>query len=106
MSENFGNELDTELEDEFDDDDDPNRITGATARAVCEYVARHIVEDPDSVSITAIERGRSISLELHAAPDDLGRLIGRRGRVAQSLRTVVRAAGARDGVDVGVEIVD
>ena len=87
------------------DADDFNRLRGGSARAVLEYVAKAIVEDPDSVSIDAEER-RDVVLRLHAAPDDLGRLIGRRGRVAQSIRTVVRAAGARDGEDVTVDIVD
>ena len=45
-------------------------------------------------------------LRLHVAPDDLGRVIGRRGRVAQAIRAVVRAAGSRDGIDAAVDIVD
>ena len=108
----LGNELDEELDDEFDDDDEyddddaGNRITGGAARAVLAYVAKALVDDPDAVVIEADERGRGVTLRLHAAPDDLGRLIGRRGRIAQSIRTVVRAAGARDGVDAGVDIVD
>jgi predicted RNA-binding protein YlqC (UPF0109 family) len=53
-----------------------------------------------------VEEGRTTVLSLHAASDDLGRLIGRRGRVAQSIRTVVRAAGHREGDDVTVDIVD
>jgi len=97
-------------DDEFDDDDIDddlgNRVVGASARAVLTYVAKAIVEDPDAVVVEAEERGRSLTLRLHAAPDDLGRLIGRRGRVAQSIRALVRAAGARDGVDASVDIVD
>ena len=85
--------------------DDFNRVRGGSARAVLEYVAKAIVEDPESISIDTEER-REVVLRLHAAPDDLGRLIGRRGRVAQSIRTVVRAAGARAGDDVTVDIVD
>jgi len=97
--------------DEFDDDDEyddneGNRVVGASARAVLTYVAKAIVDDPDAVVVEAEERGRSLTLRVHAAPDDLGRLIGRRGRVAQSIRAVVRAAGARDGVDASVDIVD
>ena len=99
-------------DDEFDEDDDDfddnegNRVVGASARAVLTFVAKSIVEDPDAVVVEAEERGRSLTLRVHAAPDDLGRLIGRRGRVAQSIRAVVRAAGARDGVDASVDIVD
>ena len=107
----LGNELDEELEDEFDDDDEldddsGNRIVGAQARAVLEYIAKAIVDDPESIEVEVEERRREVVLRLHAAPDDLGRLIGRRGRVAQSIRAVVRAAGAREGIDANVDIVD
>ncbi len=68
---------------------------------------------PGSSSTTrtpsAIDTGETrhgIKLSLHVAPDDMGKVIGRRGRVAQSIRSVVRAAGAKDGVDVIVDIVD
>jgi predicted RNA-binding protein YlqC (UPF0109 family) len=83
-----------------------NRIEGGTARAVCDYVARAIVEDPDALAIRVEERPGAVTLHVHAAPDDLGRLIGRRGRVAQALRAVVRAAGSRDRVVATVEIED
>lgn len=83
-----------------------NRIEGGTARAVLEYVARAIVEDPEALAIRVEERPGAVTLHVHAAPDDLGRLIGRRGRVAQALRTVVRAAGSRDRVAATVEIED
>ncbi len=54
-----------------------------------------------------VEEGRrSLTLRLHVAPGDMGRIIGRRGRVAQAIRTVVRAAGAREGVEAVVDIVD
>jgi len=76
------------------------------AQAVLEYVARHIVDDQDAVRIEVEERRRGIELHLNVAPDDMGKVIGRRGRVAQALRTVVRAAGAREGVEVNVAIED
>ena len=85
---------------------DGNRIVGGVSRAVLEYVARSIVDDADSVVVDA-EQGRgSVTLRLHVAPDDMGRVIGRRGRVAQAIRTVVRAAGASEGVNAEVDIVD
>lgn len=87
------------------DVDEFNRAPAPTAKAVLEYVAKELVDEPDDVSIE-VEEGRVVTLRVHAAPDDLGRLIGRRGRVAQSIRTVVRAAGAKDGTDVSVDIVD
>jgi uncharacterized protein len=88
------------------EDVDGNQATGAVARAVLEYLARSIVDDPDAV-VVEVEEGRgSVSLRLHVAPDDMGRVIGRRGRVAQAIRTVVRAAGAREGLEADVDIVD
>jgi predicted RNA-binding protein YlqC (UPF0109 family) len=88
------------------DDDAGNRIEGATPRAVLEYLARSIVDDPDAVVIDVEEGRRATTLRLHVAPEDMGKVIGKRGRVAQAIRTVVRAAGARDQVSVDVDIVD
>lgn len=83
------------------------RIPAPIAYAVLEYVAQSIVEDDEAVHIDA-ERGRdgSVTLRLHVAPPDMGRVIGRRGRVANAIRTVVAAAGAQDGDTVIVDIVD
>ena len=66
-----------------------------------------IVDDPDAVRVDT-ERAAAAGtiLEVRSAPGDLGRVIGRRGRTAQSIRTVVRAAATRDGVEVDVEFVD
>jgi predicted RNA-binding protein YlqC (UPF0109 family) len=92
--------------DDDDDGDDGNRIEGSVPRAVLEYLAKAIVDDPDSV-VVEVEEGRSnTSLRLNVSPDDMGRVIGRRGRTAQAIRTVVRAAAAREGMDVHVDIVD
>ncbi|MGH9069505.1 MAG: KH domain-containing protein [Acidimicrobiales bacterium] len=88
------------------DDDAGNRVTGAVPLAVLEFVARSIVDDPDAVVIEADERRGRVDLHLTVARDDMGKIIGRRGRVAQSIRTLVRAAGAREGIDASVEIVD
>ena len=99
---------DLDYDDELDDDDvgEGNRVVGALPRTVLDYVARSIVDEPDAVVIETDERRRSVTLRLHVAPSDMGRVIGRRGRVAQCIRTVVRAAGAREGVDASVDIVD
>ncbi len=91
---------------ELDDEVDGNRLEGSTARAVLEYVAKAIVDDPDSVTVEVEEGRSSVSLRLNVSPDDMGRVIGRRGRTAQAIRTVVRAAAARDGLDAHVDIVD
>lgn len=83
------------------------RLRGALARDVLEYLAKSIVDDADGV-IIEVEEGRrgDVRLSLRVSSEDMGKVIGRRGRVAQAIRTVVRAAGARDGLEVGVDIVD
>ena len=70
------------------------------------WIARHLVDDPSSVVVESIERDDLLVLRLHVAPDDVGKVIGRQGRIARSLRTIVRASGARDGRRVVLEIAD
>ncbi len=79
---------------------------GGTPVAVLTYLAESMADDPDAVVIREEERRGSSVLRLHVAPGDMGRVIGRRGRTAQAVRTLVAAAGARDGVQVAVDIVD
>lgn len=114
-------EDDEEEEDEEEDEDvssvqhigqsevaeaDANSSEGGTARAVLEHLARSIVDDKESVVIeTKVVRGQ-LRLYLHVAQGDMGRIIGRRGRTAQAVRTLVRAAAAAESNDVFVEIVD
>lgn len=76
------------------------------ATAVLSHVVRSIVDDPDAVVIEPSAAGSKLRLEVRVGPGDLGRVIGRRGRTAQSIRTVVRAAATRDGVDVDVDFAD
>ena len=87
-------------------DDLGNRAAGGTARAVLEHVARSIVDDPDSVEIDVSEGRSGVRLSLRVSQADMGRVIGRRGRVAQAMRVLVRAAAAREGTDAVVDIVD
>jgi len=77
-----------------------------TASAVLSYVVQALVDDPDAVSVESVERRRGVLLEVRTGPGDLGRVIGRRGRTAQSIRAVVRAAASRDGVEADVDFVD
>jgi predicted RNA-binding protein YlqC (UPF0109 family) len=97
-------------EDELDDDEvgaEGNRVdTGARARAVTEYLARELVEDVEAIDVTASESRGEVTMLIHASPQDLGRLIGRRGRVIQAVRQVARSAGAVDGARINVEVAE
>jgi hypothetical protein len=70
------------------------------------WVARGLVSDPDAVRVERVDDGDLILLRLHVAPGDVGRVVGRQGRIARALRTVVRAAGARTDRRTVLEIVD
>jgi len=84
-----------------------NRVPGGRARAVLEYLARQIVDEPDAVGVEINGGERQpLRLSLQVAPSDVGRVIGRRGRTAQAIRAVTRAAAARDGEEVFVDIAD
>jgi len=97
-----GNRIDSPTNDEMEG----NLIEGGTPRAVLEYIAREVASDPDGVVVEADDSGRVLRLRVHVAPDDMGRMIGRRGRVAQAIRTLVRVAGSRDGTETNVDFVD
>jgi predicted RNA-binding protein YlqC (UPF0109 family) len=83
-----------------------NRVPAPVATAVLGHIVRSIVDDPDAVKVDGAEGRHRVRLEVRVAPGDLGRVIGRRGRTAQSIRSVVRAAASRDGVDVDVDFQD
>jgi uncharacterized protein len=85
---------------------DPNERPGARAQNVLQYLATSLVDEPDSVEITSSQWRTRVSLSLSVAPDDMGKVIGRKGRTAQAMRAVVRAVGALDQHDVYVDIVD
>jgi predicted RNA-binding protein YlqC (UPF0109 family) len=71
-----------------------------------EYLARRLVDQPDDVRVERLEEEDTIVLRLHVAQDDLGKVIGRQGRIARALRTIVRAGSARERRRVQLEIVD
>ena len=81
-------------------------LDGGTPLAVLNYLARSLSNDPDAVVIDTEERRGGLRLNLHVAPDDMGRVIGRRGKTAQAIRTLVNVAGAKDSVQASVDIVD
>jgi predicted RNA-binding protein YlqC (UPF0109 family) len=71
-----------------------------------EYLARQLVDEPESVRVERVEEDDTLVLRLHVAEDDLGKVIGRQGRIARALRTIVRASSARERRRVQLEIVD
>jgi predicted RNA-binding protein YlqC (UPF0109 family) len=77
----------------------------ATAELV-EYLARRLVEHDDQVRVEEVEEDDALVIRLHVASDDLGRVIGRGGRIARALRTLVRAGGAHGDRRVLLEIVE
>jgi uncharacterized protein len=70
------------------------------------YLARELVDEPDAVRVETEERDGALVLVLHVAPDDVGKVIGRGGRIARALRTLVRATSVREGRRVLVEIAE
>jgi uncharacterized protein len=75
-------------------------------RELVEYLARALVDDPDSVRVEEITEDDATVIEVRVAPDDLGRVIGRSGRVANAIRTVAKAAATHEDKRVLVEIVE
>jgi uncharacterized protein len=129
---NVDDDVNDEFDDEFEDDDDEqdeiddivneagegnadnegnqgnelSAFDGGTPLAVLTYLAKSLSNDPESVVIDTDERRGGLRMSLHVAPDDMGRVIGRRGRTAQAIRTLVNVAGVKDGVQASVDIVD
>jgi predicted RNA-binding protein YlqC (UPF0109 family) len=77
-----------------------------TAQAVLLHLCQSVVGHPDDVSIEATANGDKVRLDVTVNNDDMGRVIGRRGRVASAIRTVVGAAAVKDGVSTEVEFVE
>ncbi|NLA57286.1 MAG: KH domain-containing protein [Firmicutes bacterium] len=75
-------------------------------RELVEYVAKALVEQPDEVQVSQVEGERSLIVELRVAPEDMGKVIGKQGRIAKAIRTVVKAAATKEGKMVHVEIID
>ena len=70
-----------------------------------EVIARSLVDNPDEVTVSAVEDRSNVTIQLRVAPEDMGKVIGKKGRIARALRTVVRAAATRNNKTVTVEIV-
>ena len=74
-------------------------------KELIEYIAKFIVDSPDEVKVTEVEEEDRIVIRLEVAPDDKGKVIGREGRVAQAMRTLLRIAAVKRGVRAVLEIV-
>ena len=70
------------------------------------YMAKNLVDDPDAVTVNEVSDEDGKVLELHVAPGDMGKLIGRQGRIAKEIRTIVKTVAQRTGEKITVEIVD
>jgi predicted RNA-binding protein YlqC (UPF0109 family) len=70
-----------------------------------EYIAKSLVDDPSQVQVSEVSGSGSIIIELRVAPEDMGRIIGKNGRVVNSIRTLLRASAARQGKRVTLEII-
>ena len=70
------------------------------------YIARNLVDHPDAVSVTEVPGDDELTLELRVAPEDMGKVIGRQGRIAKEIRTIVRSYAQRTGTKGSVDIVD
>lgn len=74
-------------------------------RELVEIIAKALVDHPDKVAIRALDDNKSTVFELTVAPDDMGKVIGKQGRIAKAIRTVVKAAATKEGKKVSVEII-
>ena len=70
-----------------------------------EYLVKSLVDHPEDVRVNAVEEGRKIAIELRVAPEDMGKVIGKQGRIAKAIRTVAKAAATKENKRVTIEIV-
>ncbi|MCM1143374.1 MAG: KH domain-containing protein [Blautia sp.] len=74
-------------------------------KELVEVIAKALVDNPDEVVVTEKEEGRNITIDLHVAADDMGKVIGKQGRIAKAIRSVVKAASSKENKRVDVEII-
>ena len=74
-------------------------------KELVEVIAKSLVDNPDEVVVTQKEKRKNITIELHVAASDMGKVIGKQGRIAKAIRSVVKAASSKDNKRVDVEIV-
>ncbi len=73
-------------------------------KELVEFIARALVDNPDQVQVTEVDGEKSNIIELRVAPEDMGKVIGKQGKIAQSIRTLTKATAAKEGKRVSVEI--
>jgi predicted RNA-binding protein YlqC (UPF0109 family) len=81
-------------------------MKGDNLQELVEFVAQSLVDQPAQVNVVKHQRGNSVQLELHVAKEDMGRVIGKGGRVANSIRTLLKVAAARGGSRANLDIVE
>jgi uncharacterized protein len=75
-------------------------------KELIEYITRSLVDNPNQVDVREVKTGNRIRLELHVAKDDMGRVIGKNGRVANSIRSLLRVAAEREGKQATLEVIE
>lgn len=75
-------------------------------KELIEYVAKQLVDNPDKVNVSMVEGERSLVIELRTAPEDIGKVIGKQGRIARALRTLLSAVSVKTGRHAILEIID
>jgi predicted RNA-binding protein YlqC (UPF0109 family) len=75
-------------------------------KELAEYIARSLVDNPDEVEVREFTNGRNVDLELSVSKEDMGRVIGKRGRVANSIRALLRVAAEREGKKVSLDVLE
>ena len=81
-------------------------MKGENLQELVEFIAQSLVDQPTKVDVNRFQRGNNVQLELHVAKQDMGRVIGKGGRVANSIRTLLRVAAAREGSRANLDIVE
>lgn len=81
-------------------------MKGENLQGLVAYIAKSLVDEPEEVKVEQFQRGTTIQLELNVAKEDMGRVIGKGGQVANSIRSLLKVAAAREGIRVNLDIVD
>ncbi len=74
-------------------------------KELVEFLAKSLVDNPGEVTVDVVEGDKTLVLKLKVTPDDMGKVIGKQGRIAKAIRTIVKAAASRKGKKITVEIV-